>query len=147
MRQCVKSKRLYPQIQEVFLKMSTQFSWNYPLFQWHTKITRQESVFFFFNYRKTPSLAKKIADISRHQRLLPRETMSGKRAQKFHTDDVSIPRSGWCFWLVENLLQPIRNTTHHFYHLMYVLKSYKPDLFSICNDYSIGWHTNKMWRL
>ena len=25
---------------------------------------------------------------------------SEKRAQKFHTDDVSLPKSGWCFWLV-----------------------------------------------
>ena len=50
---------------------------------------------FFFNCRKTPSLAQKIADISRHQRLLPREMTSEKRAQKLHTDDVSlVPRSG-----------------------------------------------------
>ena len=26
---------------------------------------------------------------------------STERTQKFHTDDVSLPRSGWCFWLVE----------------------------------------------
>ena len=25
---------------------------------------------------------------------------SEKRLQKFHTDDVSLPKSGWCFWLV-----------------------------------------------
>ena len=25
---------------------------------------------------------------------------SENRAQKLHTDDVSLPRSGWCFWLV-----------------------------------------------
>ena len=25
---------------------------------------------------------------------------SEKRVQKFHTDDASLPRSGWCFWLV-----------------------------------------------
>ena len=32
--------------------------------------------------------------------------------QKFHTDDVSLPRSGKCFWLTENnLLQPIRSST------------------------------------
>ena len=27
----------------------------------------------------------------------PLEMTSEKRAQKFHTDDVSLPRSGWCF--------------------------------------------------
>ena len=27
------------------------------------------------------------------------------------TDHVTLPRSGLCFWLVENLLQPIRSTT------------------------------------
>ena len=32
-------------------------------------------------------------------------------AQKFHTDDVSLPWSEWCFWLVKILLQPIRSTT------------------------------------
>ena len=39
---------------------------------------------------------------------------SEKRLQKFHTDDVSSPRSGLCFWLVVargKLLQPIRSTT------------------------------------
>ena len=36
---------------------------------------------------------------------------SEKRAQKFFTDDVSLPRSGKCFWLVGNLLQPIRSTS------------------------------------
>ena len=39
---------------------------------------------------------------------------SDKRLQKFHTDDVSLPRSGLCSRLVlprGNLLQPIRSTT------------------------------------
>ena len=36
----------------------------------------------------------------------PRETTSEKRAQKFYTDDASLPRSWYCFWLAENLLQP-----------------------------------------
>ena len=34
-----------------------------------------------------------------------------KRVQKFHTDDMSIPRSGSAFWLVEANFQPIRPTT------------------------------------
>ena len=32
-------------------------------------------------------------------------------AQKFHTDDVSLPWSEWYFWLVKILFQPIRSTT------------------------------------
>ena len=46
--------------------------------------------------------------------LVSRAMTSEKRTQKFHTVDVSLPKSGWCFWLVvhaENLLQPIRSTT------------------------------------
>ena len=30
-----------------------------------------------------------------------------ERAQKFYTDDVSLTRSGWCFWLVEPLHVPL----------------------------------------
>ena len=40
-----------------------------------------------------------------------RQMTSEKRAQKFHTDDASLPRCGKCFWLAENLLPPIRGTT------------------------------------
>ena len=43
--------------------------------------------------------------------LVSREMKSEKRAQKFHTDDVSLSRSGWCLWLVEKFLPPIRSTT------------------------------------
>ena len=32
----------------------------------------------------------------------PSQMTSEKRAQKFHTDDASLPRSGQCFWLVES---------------------------------------------
>ena len=31
-----------------------------------------------------------------------KQMTSEKRAQKFNTDDVSLPRSGWCFCLVES---------------------------------------------
>ena len=41
----------------------------------------------------------------------PREMTSEKQAQKFHTVDASLPRSGSCFWLVEGNFQPIRSTT------------------------------------
>ena len=41
----------------------------------------------------------------------PREMTSEKRAQKFHTNDASLPISGQCFWLVEENFQAIRSTT------------------------------------
>ena len=37
---------------------------------------------------------------------------SEKQAEKFHTDDVPLPRSGELFWLVGNLLHPNRNITN-----------------------------------
>ena len=45
---------------------------------------------------------------------VPSQMTYEERAQKFHTDEASLPISGWCFWLVvrvENLIQPIRSTT------------------------------------
>ena len=44
----------------------------------------------------------------------PQKDVWGTSEKKFHTDDVSLPRYGSCFWLVVlqgNLLQPIRSTT------------------------------------
>ena len=37
-----------------------------------------------------------------------------KWPQKFHTDDVSLARSGQCPWLVRNLIHPIRSTTQNY---------------------------------
>ena len=37
---------------------------------------------------------EKTADILRRHHWFPPEMKSEKRAQKFHTDDVSLPRSG-----------------------------------------------------
>ena len=43
----------------------------------------------------------------------PRKT-SEKRAQKFHTDDASLPKSGQCFWLVEaNFTSGTTNQKHY----------------------------------
>ena len=44
----------------------------------------------------------------------PRIT-SGKRAQKFHTDHVSLLRCGWCFWLAEASYS--RGTTNQGHYL------------------------------
>ena len=43
---------------------------------------------------------EKTADISRSYHWFPREMTSEKRTQKFHTDDASLHRSRYCFWLV-----------------------------------------------
>ena len=68
-------------------------------------ISRCQKIFKFV--RKT-SLRKQ--PISRPYHWFPLETMSEENAQKFHTDDVSLPRSGsasdWSCQ-VANLLQPI----------------------------------------
>ena len=47
----------------------------------------------------------------RRYRWFSRKMTSEKRVQKFHTDDASLARYGKCFWLVENLLPPIRGST------------------------------------
>ena len=43
---------------------------------------------------------EKTANIWRSYQWFPRQMTSEKQVQKFHTDDVSLPRSGYCFWLV-----------------------------------------------
>ena len=45
---------------------------------------------------------EKTADIWRRYHWFSRQMTSEKRAQKFHNDDASLPRAGWCFWLVES---------------------------------------------
>ena len=59
--------------------------------------------------RKWPSLAWENCRYSRRHHWFSREVTSEKRAEKFHTDDVSLPRSGKHFWLVKNLLSPTRS--------------------------------------
>ena len=57
---------------------------------------------------------EKTANIWRRYHWFPLQMTFEKQAQKFHTDDASLPRSGWCFWLVVrvvNLIQPMRGTT------------------------------------
>ena len=56
------------------------------------------------------SSLKNSGHFARHH-WFPHDMTSEKRAQKFHTNDVSLPRSGKCVWLVEAYLQPIRSTT------------------------------------
>ena len=59
--------------------------------------TRYLKIFFHLATDHTFPLSlypEKTADISRRHWWSPREMTSEKRAQKFHTDDVSLPRSG-----------------------------------------------------
>ena len=43
---------------------------------------------------------EQTADIWRRYHWFPQKMTSEKRAQKFHTDNASLPKSGQCFWLV-----------------------------------------------
>ena len=79
-----------------------------------------------FRWRQWLSQPEKAADISRHHRWKPRQmTSAQKRAQKFRTNDASLRRSGWCFWL-SKAAGPIRKTTNisvvrrHNYGIFYV---------------------------
>ena len=68
-----------------------------------------------------------------------RKMMSVKRVQKFRTDDMSIPRSGSAFWLVEANFEPIRPTTQ-----IWVVKGHQYGIFvlisqtSFCRETSCG---------
>ena len=48
-------------------------------------------------YLKSPEQPQKTADILRRHLQFSREITSEERAQEFHTDDVTLPRSGWSF--------------------------------------------------
>ena len=55
---------------------------------------------------------RSLNKFSRHHHWFPRKMTSEERAQKFHTDDVSLPWSGLCFWLSEaNLQRSFRGKT------------------------------------
>ena len=49
------------------------------------------------NRKPWPLQPEKTADIWLRYHWFPRQMTSEKRAQKFHTDDASLPRSGQCF--------------------------------------------------
>ena len=58
---------------------------------------------------------EKTATILQWHNWFPCEMSSEKCAQKFHTDEASLSRSGSCFWLVEAnfpWVRPIRSTTY-----------------------------------
>ena len=57
----------------------------------------------------------KTADISRHHTCFPREMASGERLQKFHTDDVWLPRSWSVVLLTGWRAPPVRSTARSGY--------------------------------
>ena len=77
--------------------------------------------------------------ISWYHHWFHRKMMSVKRVQKFRTYDMSIPRSGSAFWLVEANFQPIRPTTQ-----IWVVKGHQYGIFvlisqtSFCRETSCG---------
>ena len=57
---------------------------------------------------------EKTADILPRHNWFPRQMTSEKRAQKFHTDDASLPRSGQCFWFAKaNFPRGTTNQKHY----------------------------------
>ena len=63
--------------------------------------------------------------------------MSVKWVQKFHTDDMAIPRSGNVFLLVEANFQPIRPTTQ-----IWVVKGHQYGIFVLISQTSFCWETS-----
>ena len=66
--------------------------------------------------KKTYLQPEETVVISQRQRWFSREMTSIERAQKFHTDEVSLSRSGQCFWLVE--VNFLRGTTNQKWHVI-----------------------------
>ena len=70
-------------------------------------------------------------------------SLSEDRARKFHTDAVLLHRLWLCFWLVENLLQPIRINTQ-----IWVVTRHQYGIFALVpHASSLGnhWWPRKTW--
>ena len=83
---------------------------------------------------------EKTADIWRRYHCFSRQMRSEKRAQKFHTDDASLPRSGQCSdWScrVGNLIQPIRSTTQ-----IWVVTRHQYGISALASHTSFGGETS-----
>ena len=78
-----------------------------------------------------------MGDISRYHHWFHGKMMSVKQVQKFHTDDMSIPRSGSAFWLVEANFQPIRPTTQ-----IWVVKGHQYGIFVLISQTSFCMETS-----
>ena len=87
-----------------------------------------------------------MGDSSRRRCWFPRKMMSVKWVQKFRTDDMSIPRSGSAFWLVEANFQPIRRATQ-----IWVMKGHQYGIFVLISQASFCRETScclvKCWLI
>ena len=79
-----------------------------------------------------------MGNISRRHHWFHRKMMSAKWVQKFHTDDMSIPRSGSAFWLVEANFQPIRRATQ-----IWVMKGHQYGIFVLISQTSFCRETSR----
>ena len=78
-----------------------------------------------------------------HQRF-PREMSSKRRAQKFHTDDASLPRSGYCFGLVGPCGKFASTNQKHYPDLGKDASS----VWNFCTRFSdVISRGNRLWRL
>ena len=66
---------------------------------WVNYIPGSLSFILYKTRMQSKTQPEKTAGISRRLHWFPHEMTSKKRVQKFHTDDASVPRSGWCFRL------------------------------------------------
>ena len=67
-----------------------------------------------------------------------------RRAQKFHTDDVSLPRSGYCFWLVVPRVKFASTNQKHYPDLGKDASS----VWNFCTRFSdVISRGNRLWRL
>ena len=72
--------------------------------------------------------------------LVSHQMTSEKPAQKFHTDDASLPRSRKRFWLAKNFLQPIRSTTQ-----IWVVTRHQYGISALVSQTSFGGETS--WKV
>ena len=83
---------------------------------------------------------EKTADIWRRYHWFPRQMTSEKRAQKFHTDDSSLSRSGQCSdWLnqISHATRPIKSTTQ-----IWVVSRHQYGISTLVSQTSFGGETN-----
>ena len=100
------------------MKRSNVFFENLSVFfalhkHWATKWqSRQPVAIFAVTYLLLPHGLKKEPTFSRRSHWFSSKITSAEWAQNpIMNDDVSLPTSGYCFWLDEANLQPLRSTT------------------------------------
>ena len=85
---------------------------------WDSTMSTTEQIeipIYEFTSKTLPMVCLLAWENSRYSRLqlwFSRELTSENRAQKFHTDDASLHRSGWCFWLLALVKFALTNQKH-----------------------------------